>query len=119
MAEDDDVKVVVLTGAGEAWCAGQDLALYFRANEKDGKTRARINKVSHEWRWNKLVKFPKPTIAMVNGYCFGGAFTQLCACDFAIAANDAIFGLSEVNWGILPGAFLLCPFPASQSPKGL
>ena len=37
---------------------------------------------------------------MVNGYCFGGAFTQLFSCDFAIAAEDAIFGLSEVNWGI-------------------
>jgi trans-feruloyl-CoA hydratase/vanillin synthase len=43
---------------------------------------------------------------MVNGYCFGGAFTQLCACDFAIAANDAVFGLSEVNWGIIPGGIV-------------
>ena len=43
---------------------------------------------------------------MVNGYCFGGAFTQLIACDFAIAAEDAKFGLSEVNWGILPGGFV-------------
>jgi trans-feruloyl-CoA hydratase/vanillin synthase len=106
MADDDDVKVVVLTGAGEAWCAGQDLALYFRAQEGDAKARERSNKISHEWRWNKLVKFPKPTIAMVNGYCFGGAFTQLCACDFAIASNTAIFGLSEVNWGIIPGGIV-------------
>jgi feruloyl-CoA hydratase/lyase len=106
MADDDDVKVVVLTGAGEAWCAGQDLALYFRAQESDRKARERTNKISHEWRWNKLVKFPKPTIAMVNGYCFGGAFTQLCACDFAIASNSAIFGLSEVNWGIIPGGIV-------------
>jgi trans-feruloyl-CoA hydratase/vanillin synthase len=43
---------------------------------------------------------------MVNGYCFGGGFTQLIACDFAIAAEDATFGLSEVNWGILPGGFV-------------
>ncbi len=106
MAEDEDVKVVVLTGAGEAWCAGQDLALYFRANDNDPKARARANRISHEWRWNRLVKFPKPTIAMVNGYCYGGAFTQLCACDFAIAANEAIFGLSEVNWGIIPGGIV-------------
>jgi trans-feruloyl-CoA hydratase/vanillin synthase len=46
------------------------------------------------------------TIAMVNGFCFGGGFTQLIACDFAIAAEDAQFGLSEVNWGILPGGFV-------------
>ena len=48
--------------------------------------------------------FPKPTIAMVNGWCFGGAFTPLVACDLAIAADEAVFGLSEVNWGIPPGS---------------
>jgi trans-feruloyl-CoA hydratase/vanillin synthase len=39
---------------------------------------------------------------MVNGWCFGGAFTPVCACDLAIAAEEATFGLSEINWGILP-----------------
>ena len=43
---------------------------------------------------------------MVNGFCFGGAFTQVAACDFAIAADEAQFGLSEVNWGILPGGIV-------------
>ena len=47
-----------------------------------------------------------PTIAMVNGYCFGGGFTQVCACDLAVAADEAVFGLSEVNWGILPGGIV-------------
>ncbi len=106
LAEDDETQILVLTGAGKAFSAGQDLRLYFRANEKDAKNRARAQKASHAWRWTKLVNFPKPTIAMVNGYCFGGAFTQLCACDFAIAANNAIFGLSEVNWGIIPGGIV-------------
>ena len=45
---------------------------------------------------------PKPTIAMVNGWCFGGAFTPLVSCDLAIAAEEAHFGLSEINWGIIP-----------------
>ena len=40
---------------------------------------------------------------MVNGFCFGGAFTPLAACDIAITAEEATFGLSEINWGILPG----------------
>jgi feruloyl-CoA hydratase/lyase len=40
---------------------------------------------------------------MVNGWCFGGAFTPMCACDIAIAADEATFGVSEVNWGIIPG----------------
>ena len=43
---------------------------------------------------------------MVNGYCFGGAFTQVCACDIAIAADEATFGLSEVNWGVIPGGIV-------------
>ena len=50
--------------------------------------------------------YDKPTIAMVEGYCVGGAFMQLLATDFAIAAEDATFCLSEVNWGILPGALV-------------
>jgi trans-feruloyl-CoA hydratase/vanillin synthase len=43
---------------------------------------------------------------MVNGHCFGNAFTPLIACDFAIAADDALFGLSEINWGIYPGGMV-------------
>jgi trans-feruloyl-CoA hydratase/vanillin synthase len=106
LAEDDDTQILILTGAGKAFSAGQDLALYFRANQNNEKARNRTQKASHAWRWEKLVNFPKPTIAMVNGFCFGGAFTQLCACDFAIAANNATFGLSEVNWGIIPGGIV-------------
>jgi len=106
LSENLDTDVLVLTGAGKAFSAGQDLALYFRANEKDPINRIRAQKASHAWRWEKLVSFPKPTIAMVNGYCFGGAFTQLCACDFAIASKTATFGLSEVNWGIIPGGIV-------------
>ena len=106
LSEDPKTQVLVLTGAGKAFSAGQDLALYFRANEKDPINRVRTQKASHAWRWEKLVNFPKPTIAMVNGYCFGGAFTQLCACDFAISSNTATYGLSEVNWGIIPGGIV-------------
>jgi trans-feruloyl-CoA hydratase/vanillin synthase len=99
----DDVGVVVLTGAGESWSAGMDLKEYFRDN--DDKPRAATLKARRQsggW-WQRLMYFEKPTIAMVNGWCFGGAFTPLVACDLAIAAEDAKFGLSEINWGILPG----------------
>lgn len=106
LALDPDTKVLVLTGAGEAFCAGQDLELFFRAGGKDPALAYRSRRASNEWRWQKLSTFPKPTIAMINGYCFGGAFTQVCACDFAIAADEATFGLSEVNWGILPGGIV-------------
>jgi trans-feruloyl-CoA hydratase/vanillin synthase len=99
----EDVGVVVLTGAGESWSAGMDLKEYFRDN--DDKPRAatlRARRQSGGW-WQRLMYLEKPTIAMVNGWCFGGAFTPLVACDLAIAAEDAKFGLSEINWGILPG----------------
>jgi trans-feruloyl-CoA hydratase/vanillin synthase len=103
---DDQTKVVVITGAGGNFCAGQDLKLYFRGTENDPKARAKARRASHHWRWDRLSTFPKPTVAMVHGYCFGGGFTPVIACDFAFAADDATFGLSEVNWGILPGGLV-------------
>ena len=107
LAVDPATEVLVLTGAGNnAFSAGQDIKLYFRANAGDAAARHKLRRASNNWRWQKLSTFPKPTIAMVNGYCFGGAFTQCCACDFALAADDAMFGLSEINWGILPGGIV-------------
>jgi trans-feruloyl-CoA hydratase/vanillin synthase len=53
--------------------------------------------------WRRLRWYQKPTIAMVNGWCFGGGYGPLFACDLAFAAEEAQFGLSEINWGILPG----------------
>jgi trans-feruloyl-CoA hydratase/vanillin synthase len=105
-ALDSDVAVLVITGAGKAFCAGQDIGEYFRGTADNPKLKYQASQASRNWRWRKLSRFPKPTIAMINGYCFGGAFTQVTACDFAIAANDAIFGLSEVNWGIIPGGIV-------------
>jgi feruloyl-CoA hydratase/lyase len=106
LAHDPGSDVLVLTGAGDAWCAGQDIKLFFREGAKDPAAMQKARTASHNWRWQKLSTFPKPTIAMINGFCFGGAFTQACACDFAIAADEAVFGLSEVNWGILPGGIV-------------
>ena len=106
LATDSDTKVLVITGVGDSFSAGQDLKLYFREGAKNPKERAKAAHASNQWRWHKLSTFPRPTIAMVNGFCFGGAFTQVCACDIAIAADDATFGLSEVNWGIIPGGIV-------------
>ena len=101
---DDRCRVLVLTGSGEAFSAGMDLRDYFRASDKaTAVQRARLYRTNAMWQWRRLLHYPKPTIAMVNGWCFGGAFTPLIACDLAIAAEDAVFGLSEINWGIIPG----------------
>ncbi|MCW2411378.1 MULTISPECIES: p-hydroxycinnamoyl CoA hydratase/lyase [unclassified Sphingobium] len=99
----DDVGVVVLTGEGEAFSAGMDLKEYFRETEGESAiVQARFRRAATDWMWRRLTHYPKATIAMVNGWCFGGAFTPLVACDLAIAADEATFGLSEINWGIIP-----------------
>ena len=106
LEDDNATRVMVITGAGASWSAGQDLREYFRALDINPSERRKASWASQEWRWRRLFTFPKPTIAMVNGFCFGGAFTPLIACDFAIAAEDALFGLSEINWGIFPGGLV-------------
>jgi len=98
-----DVGVVVLTGEGTSWSAGMDLKEYFREVEVQGLGAVRrAQRESYGW-WRRLRWFQKPTIAMVNGWCFGGGYGPLFGCDLAFAAEEAKFGLSEINWGILPG----------------
>ena len=101
---DERCGVVVLTGRGPAWSAGMDLKEYFRETDNESDTfKMRIREECAAWQQLKLRNYAKPTIAMVNGWVFGGAFTPLTSCDLAIASDDATFGLSEINWGILPG----------------
>lgn len=101
---DDRCGVLVLTGVGAAFSAGMDLKDFFRAT--DGLSdihRHRAYRSTRAWQWRTLIHYAKPTIAMVNGWCFGGAFTPLICCDLAIAGEDVVFGLSEINWGVIPG----------------
>ena len=99
----EDMGVLVLTGEGSAWSAGMDLKEYFRETEAEGLTGTRrAQRESYGW-WRRLRWYQKPTIAMVNGWCFGGGYGPLFGCDLAFAAEEAQFGLSEINWGILPG----------------
>jgi len=100
---DDEVGVLVLTGEGTSWSAGMDLKEYFRENEQKGLGAVRRSQAEAYGWWRRLRWYQKPTIAMVNGWCFGGGYGPLFACDLAFAADEASFGLSEINWGILPG----------------
>ena len=102
---DDDAGVLVLSGAGDSFCAGMDLKEYFReVDDAPAHVQRRVRRDNGDWQIRMLRSYAKPTIAMVNGWCFGGAFIPLVACDLAVAADEAIFGLSEINWGIPPGS---------------
>ncbi len=99
----DDVGVLVLRGEGSAWTAGMDLKEYFRETEAQGlKAIRKSQREAYGW-WRRLRWYQKTTIAMVNGWCLGGGYGPLFACDLAFCADEAQFGLSEINWGILPG----------------
>ena len=100
---DDAVRCLVITGAGSVFCAGMDLKEYFIALKDDPAEYKRVWMQAVEWRARTLRHYPKPTIAMINGYCFGGAFSIVEGCDLAIAAEDATFGLSEINFKLFPG----------------
>lgn len=99
----DDVGVLVLSGEGTAWSAGMDLKEYFRESEEKGLGAVRKSQQEAYGWWRRLRWYQKPTIAMVNGWCFGGGYGPLFSCDLAFAAHEAQFALSEINWGILPG----------------
>jgi trans-feruloyl-CoA hydratase/vanillin synthase len=116
---DPRCRVLVLTGAGEAFSAGMDLKEYFREVDESGdpSVQIRVRRASAEWQWKRLSNWSKPTIAMVNGWCFGGAFTPLVACDLAISDEDAQYGLSEINWGIPPGGVVSRALAATVSQR--
>ena len=100
---DEGCGALVLTGAGDSWSAGMDLREFFR--ELDGlspNAQAQARRSAQLWQWRLLLNYAKPTIAMVNGWCFGGAFVPLAACDLAIAAEEATFGLPRSTGGSFP-----------------
>lgn len=103
LRNDDDVRVLIITGAGKAFCAGMDLKQFFTELHDNRAEFDRISRLATEWRGRTLRYYPKPTIAMINGFCFGGAFSIVEGCDLAYAAEDAIFGLSEINFKHFPG----------------
>ncbi len=96
------VKALVITGVGDAFCAGMDLEKCFFEPFDNPEQMARIN--DDCFTWNKhLKRFPAVTIAKVNGWCFGGGMALVGVCDIAIAAEESVWGLSEINSGFFPG----------------
>ena len=95
-----EVRVVIVTGKGRAFCAGADLKERRTLNEQ--QVRRNVRKIRDVF--NALEKLPQPTIAAINGYAFGGGFELALACDFRFAIQETLMGLTEVSLGIIPGA---------------
>ncbi|ESP87656.1 enoyl-CoA hydratase/isomerase family protein [Candidatus Halobonum tyrrellensis] len=99
-AEAADARVLVLTGAGEeAFVAGADIAAMAEFSTPEAQAYAELGHRAAR----KLETFPAPTVAAVNGYAFGGGMELALACDLRVAAQNAVFGQTELDLGIIPG----------------
>ncbi|MDY6855018.1 MAG: enoyl-CoA hydratase [Thermodesulfobacteriota bacterium] len=100
LRDDDDVRVLIITGQGRAFAAGADIKELKDASPSGARDWARALFDSFE----SLGKMPKPVIAAVNGIAYGGGCELALACDFIIASEKAKFGVPEIKIGVFPGA---------------
>jgi trans-feruloyl-CoA hydratase/vanillin synthase len=115
---DKETRVIVLTGAGESFCAGQDLKQYTLELESQPEwVRDEVREQVRRWRNEMLRTLPQPVIARVTGWCLGGALTVVAGCDIAIASEDALFGLPEVNFGHFPAGDTTAVLTEHLQPK--
>lgn len=99
LRNDDDVRVVVFTGAGDkAFIAGADIAEFAERTPLQQR-----DLMSHRSVFEEIADFAKPTIAMINGFALGGGCELALACDLRVAARSARLGQPEIRLGIIPG----------------
>jgi methylglutaconyl-CoA hydratase len=101
LAADDTVRVVVLTGAGDSFCAGGDLGWMQEQMNADGPTRA-AGAGRLAGALGALNALPKPVIGRIQGQAFGGGIGLMAVCDVAIGVQGAKFGLTETRLGLIP-----------------
>lgn len=115
LARDETVRAVVLTGAGQSFCAGGDLAWMKQQMAADRTTRmAEARKLA--LMLNALNELPKPLIGRINGNAFGGGIGMMSVCDVAISAQGAKFGLTEVRLGLIPAT--ISPYVLARMGEG-
>jgi enoyl-CoA hydratase len=99
LRDEPEVRVVVLTGAGDkAFIAGADIGEFAERTPLEQRAAMEGRRV-----FDELAAYPKPTIAMINGFALGGGCEVALACDLRIAARSARLGQPEIKLGILPG----------------
>lgn len=97
--DDDSVRVLVITGAGEkAFVAGADIGEFAERTPLEQRATMTSRRV-----FDEVAAYPKPVIAMINGFCLGGGCELALACDVRIASDTAKLGQPEINLGIIPG----------------
>ena len=101
LAEDPATRVIVLAGDGKHFSAGADLQWMQRASQASREWNLEDARRFATMLW-RIDSFPKPTVARVQGAALGGGVGLICACDIAIAADNASFAVSEAKFGILP-----------------
>ena len=100
VAGDESIRVLILTGAGDkSFVAGADITEFLKFNA----LKAKIFSEMGHGIVNKLQELPIPVIGAVNGFALGGGCEVVIACDFIYASENAMFGLPEINLGIIPG----------------
>ena len=99
LAADDGVGAVVITGAGDkAFVAGADISEFEGRGPMDQREAMRFPRL-----YDVMSAFPKPVIAMINGFCLGGGCELAMSCDMRIASEKARFGQPEIKLGLIPG----------------
>lgn len=96
--QDEDVRVILITGAGRAFAAGADIK---EMAEESSLDLERLNPFAE---WDRIDKIKKPLLAAVQGLAYGGGFELALTCDMIFAADDARFAFPEVKLGVMPGA---------------
>ena len=104
-AADDKVRVVVLRGNGRHFQAGADLKWLNEIGQLGYEENLKVSRRTASAVF-ALDQFPKPTVALVHGGCFGGGVGIIAACDVVVASEDAIFSITEARWGVMAGIII-------------
>jgi len=103
--ENKDVRVVILKGNGKHFQGGADLEWLKEIGKLDEKENVEVSRRTAS-AIRGLIEFPKPTIALIHGGCFGGGTGIAAAADIVIASEDAIFSIAEAKWGVMAGIII-------------
>ena len=103
--KNNSVRIVLIKGNGKHFQAGADLQWLKEIGKLSQKENIEVSRKTAS-AIQGLTKFPKPTIALIHGGCFGGGTGIAAAADIVIASEDAIFSISEAKWGVMAGIII-------------